>query len=199
MMTTSMMTTMTNQRVVEGISNPLTELPVLGGIVKIVNSLLTDLGIPLWIAETIELAGLLWLLHVLLLKFIRRALPWLVTVFEPLVVLVFERVAMILLIPEVVTTRLRIKLDKPPLAFAYTYGDGVLSLTGFAVSVAHFVLALLPRASRAPRGVSLVLVILFVLAWNNGTCTSSSTPAACISPASSWASEAGRWFEATVH
>jgi hypothetical protein len=191
----SMMMISTTTSVPGDAANPLTGIPVFGGIVRVVHGLLTDLGIPPWMAETVEFIGLLVLIYVLLRLLIGRALPWLATVLEPAAGWFFERVAMVLLLPELAATRVRARLGRPPLAASYGYGDLVLGLVNAATSVSRVVLSVLPKARQAPRGVPVALAALLILAWNNGTCTPGEVSGRCVSPATHWVTQADHWFK----
>ncbi|WP_160097248.1 hypothetical protein [Kibdelosporangium aridum] len=171
-------------------TNPLTDFPVVGGVVQAADSLLRDLNIPLWLAQVVELAGLLLLLHVLLTQVFRRVLPWLAPLLDEALAWTFDRIAMLLLVPELVSTRIRTRKGKPPLSTAYTYGDSVVSLANAAKSVAHVVLDVLPRMRTAPPLVPAMLVFVIALVWNSETCTGDP----CVSPATQWFTVAGEWF-----
>jgi hypothetical protein len=177
-------------------ANPLTELPGAGGVVSLAHGLLTDLGIPLWIAESLELTGLLILTCVLLRLLLRSALPWLGTVSDPAVEWLFERIAMLLLIPELAVTRVRAGLGRPPYAASYHYGDGVVSATVAATSVMRVVLRVLPRLRRTPGMVPVLLTVLLALAWNHETCTPGGVTGVCVSPATHWMDQVDHWFTA---
>lgn len=175
-----------------GTVNPLTELPVVGGVVSVVHSMLTDLGIPLWIAESIELAALLLVTYLLLRQLLSRLLPWLAAVATPGVDPMFERLAMVLLMPDYAVTRLRARAGKAPFAVTYTYGEGVTTVVRVITSVAHVILGVLPRLRRISKAVPVVLTALLALAWNSETCLPAGP--ACVSPASHWIAEADKWF-----
>jgi hypothetical protein len=177
-----------------GSVDPLTELPGVGGAVSLVHGLMTDLGIPLWMVETVELASLLVVTFVVLRQLICRALPWLATVSVPAVEWLFERVAMFLLIPELAVTRVRARAGKAPLAGAYSYGEGVVAGVGAIASVVRVVLSALPRLRHASKAVPVVMTVLLALAWNHGTCALSPTANVCVSPATHWLTEVDRWF-----
>jgi hypothetical protein len=174
--------------------NPLTELPVVGGVVEVVHSLLTDLGIPLWMAESIELTAVLVGMYLVLRTLLGRVVPWLVAAGEPGVGWFLDRLAMILLLPEFAVTRLRTAAGRPPFGLAYSYGDGVMSLTRVATVVAHTVVRALLLLPRVPRVVSVALALLLVLTWNSTTCALAGPAGACVSPAEHWITEAGHWF-----
>lgn len=176
-----------------GTVNPLTELPAVGGVVSVVHSMLTDLGIPLWIAESIELTVLLLVAYLLLRQVFTRLLPWLAAVAAPAVDPMFERLAMVLLMPEYAVTRLLTRTGKAPFAVTYTYGEGVTTVVGVIRSVAHVLLGVLPRLRRISKAVPIVLTALLALAWNSETCMPAG-PDACVSPASHWIAEADKWF-----
>lgn len=176
-----------------GTLNPLTELPAVGGVVSVVHSMLTDLGIPLWIAESIELTVLLLVAYLLLRQVFTRLLPWLAAVAAPAVDPMFERLAMVLLMPEYAVTRLLTRTGKAPFAVTYTYGEGVTTVVGVIRSVAHVLLGVLPRFRRISKAVPIVLTALLALAWNSETCMPAG-PDACVSPASHWIAEADKWF-----
>lgn len=188
------MTLSTTTEPVANTVNPLTELPGAGGVVTLANDLLTDLGVPLWMAESIELTGLLILTCVLLRLLVRTALPWFGTVAEPVVGWLLERIAMVLLLPELAVTRVRTWVRKDPFVAAYHYGDGVMSVTGAVASVLRVVLTALPRLRRTSGVVPVLLTVLLALAWNHGTCTPDG--AVCVSPATHWLNQVDRWFTA---
>ena len=176
-----------------GTVNPLTELPAVGGVISVVHSMLTDLGIPLWIAESIELTVLLLVTYLLLRQVFTRLLPWLAAVAAPGVDPMFERLAMVLLMPEYAVTRLLTRTGKTPFAVTYTYGEGVTTIVRAITSVAHVLLGVLPRLRRISKAVPIVLTALLALAWNSDTCMPAG-PDACVSPASHWIAEADKWF-----
>jgi len=176
-----------------GTVNPLTELPAVGGVVSVVHSMLTDLGIPLWIAESIELAGLLLATYLLLRQILSRLLPWLGVVAAPGVDPMFERLTMVLLMPEYAVTRFLTRAGKAPFAITYTYGEGVTTVVRAIMSVAHVLLGVLPRLRRISKAVPILLTALLALAWNSETCMPTG-PGACVSPASHWIAEADKWF-----
>jgi hypothetical protein len=176
-----------------GTVNPLTELPAVGGVISVVHSMLTDLGIPLWIAESIELTVLLLVTYLLLRQVFTRLLPWLAAVAAPTVDPMFDRLAMVLLMPEYAVTRLLTRTGKAPFVVTYTYGEGVTTVVGVIRSVAHVLLGVLPRLRRISKAVPIVLTALLALAWNSETCMPAG-PDACVSPASHWIAEADKWF-----
>jgi hypothetical protein len=172
--------------------DPLTELPLLGGVVEVVNSLLTDLGFPLPLAESLELVGLLILLYVLVAQLLRRVLPWLATVLQPVVDRLLDGAMALMLVPELLVTRIRVRTGKPPFGAAYAYGDGIVGLTDGMRAVARVVLSAVPRLNRAPRAVSVILVVLTALIWNHTTCTGDQA-GVCVSPAAHWITEMELW------
>lgn len=176
--------------------NPLTELPGAGGVVSLANDLLTDLGVPLWIAESIELTGLLILTGVLLGLLVRTVLPWFGTVSEPGVTWLFEKIAMLLLIPELAVTRVCARTRKYPFAAAYQYGDAVVSTTGAAASVLRAVLTALPRLRRTPKAVTVLVTVVLALAWNHVSCVPGGALGVCVSPATHWLDQVDLWFTA---
>jgi hypothetical protein len=187
------MTSMTTSQI-PVTTNPLVELPGVGGVVSVVHGLLTDFGVPLWMAESIELTGLLLAVFVLVRLVVTKLLPWLASVLEPLVDVLFERLAMVFLVPELAATRLRQRAGQMPFAFTYVYGEGVLTAARCATSVTHFLLRLPPRLSNAPKGVPLLITALLALAWNYGTCVSAGPAQPCVSPATHWLSQADGWL-----
>lgn len=191
--TSSTMISMTTSQL-PAATNPLVELPGIGGLVAVVHGLLTDLGIPLWIAESIELAGLLLATFLFLRMLLTRLLPWFAASAEPLVDVLFERLAMVFLAPELALTRLRQRSGRAPFAFTYTYGEGVLTAARMATSVAHFLLRVPPRLSKVAKLMALLITAFMALTWNNGTCTSVGPAQQCVSPATLWLSQAELWF-----
>jgi hypothetical protein len=177
-------------------TNPLADLPGVGGVVSLVHGLLTDLGIPPWIAESIELVGLLVGTFLLLRLFFTRFLPWFATAAEPVVDLLFELLAMVFLVPDLAATRLRERAGRPPFAFIYGYGEGVLTATRVATSVAHVLVRALTKLGTVSKIVPLLVTAVLALGWNNGTCTSSGPAQQCVSPAAHWLSQADSWFTA---
>lgn len=190
-MTISM--TMTTSQLTETV-NPLTELPAVGGVVSVVHSLLTDFGIPLWIAESLELMGLLLATYLVLRQLLSRALPWFATVAEPAVDWLSERLAMVLLVPELAVTRVLARAGRPPFAMTYTYGEGVVTVVGVAASVVRVILQVPQWLRRVSRVVAVVLTALLALSWNSGTCLSPGPSQGCVSPATHWLAQADHWF-----
>src|SRR3954465_12738828 len=103
--------------------SPLTELPIVGGIVELLNTLLRSLGFPAWIAQFLEFLLLACALYLLLRVLIFRVLPWLSrTLVEP--VLRFVDIACAtLLLPELLVTRHLRRDGRPPTPGIYLYGD----------------------------------------------------------------------------
>lgn len=165
-------------------------------MVSVVHGLLTDFGIPLWIAESIELMGLLFGTFLLLRLVFTRFLPWFAAAAEPVVDQLFELLAMVFLVPDLAATRLRERAGRPPFAFTYGYGEGVLTAARVATSVAQVLVRVLPRLSKVSKTVPLLITAVLALAWNNGTCTSAGPAQQCVSPATHWLSQADSWFTA---
>jgi hypothetical protein len=188
-------TSMTTNQLAEA-ANPLTELPLVGGVVEVVHSLLTDLGIPLWMAESIELAGLLLVTYLALRLVLVRLLPWFARAVDPVVDRLFDLVAMVLLAPELAVTRTRLKMGKAPFGAAYVYGDGVVTATRAATSLTRAFVNALPKLGRAPKVVPLAIAVLLALMWNSTTCASTGPTGMCVSPAAHWISVTEQWFTA---
>lgn len=165
--------------------NPLTELPVLGILVHLVDKLLDQLGFPFWLrtfAEIIVIAVSAYLL----LKFLtRHVLPWAGAALVGPTLTLTEGVRTLLLLPDLGISRLIRHFGRVPPEFVHGYGAVVMSMIDKTqVLIRHG----LPKLSFArfvrPWLLVSVMALLFLI-WNDTECVPRQD-SMCVSPVSHW-------------
>ncbi|ONI72617.1 hypothetical protein ALI144C_42085 [Actinosynnema sp. ALI-1.44] len=180
---------------VEAVLNPLTDVPLLGYVITVVNDAFTQLSLPFWLRSLIELvlAGLLG--YALLRLLASRLLPWLGTALVTPAVLVGDLVRTLLLLPDLAVSRGMRRLGRIPPEVVYAYGTVVMTSVDLFEKVVR---RLVPKLAAVKNGSGIVLVVLLVvlfLVWNSQSCAGG-PPAdgACVSPITHWTTSLSTWF-----
>ena len=172
----------------------LVDLPIVGRLVEPLDRLLVDLGVPFWSREAMELAGVGAASFLVLRWLLRHGLPWLGGKACGPAAVVFDLLARLMLLPDLIVTRVMDRLGRTPPGILYAYGDAVLSGRDRATSAAQGVLRNLGVLRRVP-GILLVTVLVTAFAyWNSEHCAA---PAGgtCTSPVVQWRNAVQSWAD----
>jgi hypothetical protein len=181
---------------VDGVAdNPLTEFPMVGWLVGLLDTLLTDLGFSMWLAQAIELILLAVLLYFVLDLCLRKVIPRVVAMLVPATATLLDGALVALLLPEYAVTK-AVGQRTPPAAL-YFYGELVVRLTDLLKSLLRRVLPPIAAVRRLPKLAVVVVLVLLFAVWNENKCSAIDPATGCVSPVSHWIAEAGKWADDT--
>ncbi|GAB3491296.1 hypothetical protein [Amycolatopsis cihanbeyliensis] len=174
--------------------NPLTEFPLLGFAVELLDGLLADLGLPFWFRSFVELVALGVLGYHLIGLVLCGLIPRLGRLLAEPGRRLVDLLRTLLLLPELALSRaLRARHRRPPGA-VYFYGALVLGLGDGLHHLVRVVLAGARALATAPRVLLLILLVGMFLWWNDGSCVGAN-PSPCVSPVQQWTSAVTRSAE----
>ena len=167
--------------------NILTELPVVGDAVAVLDKALADAGTTAFVSETVEFAVLVVVLVVVGTFVVGKVVPLLgAALAGPLVALV-KALNFMLLLPQLAFTA----GGRTPSPRVYAYGVGVERASDAAVEGVRRLPPTLEPLRRFPRKAMLLVVTVLFLLWNWSYCPGSD--ASCVSPISQWMTDAEAW------
>lgn len=163
---------------------PFAGLPLVGGLVELLDTAIAQLAFPLWLRSTLEFVLLAVLGYVLLRFLTRQVLPWLGSLLVTPVVWLVDAVRVVLLLPDLAVARLaRRTFDRMPPEIVYAYGSVVMAATDGVQELARKALPALAITRRA-HGLLLVgLLVVGFLVWNNAECGPGPE---CVPPVTQW-------------
>src|SRR5262245_37506115 len=85
--------------------NPLSGLPILGGLLGKLDQAVTQLGLPLWLRALLEMVVTAALAFLLLRLVLNRLLPWAGNAFVEPIVALAEGIRVVLLLPDLAVSR----------------------------------------------------------------------------------------------
>jgi len=165
-------------------ANPLTELPIVGGLVSLLDGLLADLGFPLWFAEAVEFILLAVLLYFTLDLTLRKLVRPVVAMLVRATAALAEVILVALLLPEFALAKAMNK-HAPPAA-VYVYGDLVVRLTDTLKSISRRILPPIAEVRRLPKLAVVVILVMLFAVWNQNQCSGNPSAAGCVSPVEQW-------------
>ncbi len=167
--------------------NPLTEFPIVGGLVGQLDKLLLDLGFTATWAETVEFLLLAVMTFITLTVAVGNLVPWLSDKLVGHEDRLTAPIPAVLLAPEWLVTTLLVKAGRKPGALVYGYGEGVLTLADWLQAALAVVLRLLGSVGKYRKLIAGALLALALLSWNNGSCVADTQP--CVSPVQHWSEQ----------
>ncbi|WP_329311206.1 hypothetical protein [Streptomyces sp. NBC_01262] len=183
-----------SEAVAPAAANALLDLPVLGTPASWLDKLLSDLGAPAAVNETVELALLAVCLYLLGRWLLGQVAPWLARVLIGPVVALVGGVRVALLLPDLAVARTaRLAHARPP-AVVYTYGHMVLDVSDRLQAAVRGGFPAVARLSRWSGKVALAAVIAAALFWNGTYCSGSGVGDGCTSPAQQWTTSVKTMF-----
>lgn len=169
---------------IDGVTNPLLDLPGTGWLVRLIDKPLADAGAALWLAEAVELFAVGSLLFVLLQGLTRGVLPRAFrAAVRPTVALV-GGVRNLLLLPQLAASAAYDRAQRPPARPVYAYGQAVMAVAGALEAFARWALERCTAIRKTPGGALLVLLVLLFALWNNHYCDPAQS--GCVSPIADW-------------
>lgn len=166
------------------IANPLTEMPIAGGLVGLLDDLLVDIGFPMWLAEAVEFILLAVLLYFVLTFTLRKVVPPVVAMLVRASAVLADAILVALLLPEFALTKAMGKHTPP--AAVYVYGDLVVRLTDILKSSLRRVLPPIAEVRRLPKPAVVVILIMLFAVWNQNQCSDSPPAVGCATPVEHW-------------
>jgi hypothetical protein len=167
------------------IANPLTELPVIGPVVELMDKPLSDAGVSLWLAQAAELLVVGSLSFALLRIATRSVLPWILAAAVGPTVALLGALRILLLLPQLAVTTAYDRLQRAPARAVYAYGHGVMDLTEALEAGARRALPQCRGIRRLPGLVLIGLLLALFALWNNNYC-GSDAKRSCVSPVARW-------------
>lgn len=184
-----------SEAVAPAAANALLDLPVFGTPASWVDKLLSDLGAPAAVNETVELVLLAVGLYLLGRWLLGKAAPWLAKVLIGPVVALVGGVRVALLLPDLAVARTaRLARTRPP-AVVYTYGHMVLDVSDRLQAAVRGGFPAVARLSRWSGKAALAAVIAAALFWNGTHCSGSVAGDGCTSPATQWTTSVKTMFD----
>ncbi|MDX3664283.1 hypothetical protein PV646_43950 [Streptomyces sp. ID05-26A] len=163
---------------------PFAGLPVVGGLVELLDTAIAQLEFPLWLRGFLEFV-LLAVLGYLLLRFLaRRVLPWVGSLLVAPVVWLIDGLRVVLLLPDLVMAQLvRRGFDRVPPEVVYAYGSVVMAATDGLQELARKALPALAITQRVHGLLLAGLLVAGFLVWNSEECGPGPE---CVSPVTQW-------------
>ena len=171
-------------------SNVLTEIPVLGRGVAVLDGALIDLGLPPFVNLTAEFFALFVVLTVAvahlgrLLPFVGRLAVW------PTVLLV-KTVRLLLLVPQQAIASIQDRRGRSTGQRVFDYGDGVVRVSDRVEGGIRLFPTRLSRSRRLPTWLALVVVAALFAIWNQAYCGPAEH--GCVRPILQWSDAGTGW------
>jgi hypothetical protein len=163
---------------------PFAGLPLVGGLVEVLDTAIAQLEFPLWLRSSLEFV-LLAVLGYLLLRFLtRHVLPWIGALLVAPVVWLTDGLRVVLLLPDLALARLvRRAFDRMPPEVVYAYGSVVMAATDGVQELARKALPALAITRRVHGSLLAGLLVIGFLVWNSEECGPGPE---CVSPVTQW-------------
>lgn len=165
--------------------SPVSDVPVLGDLVGLLDDAATQFGFPFWFRTFAELVVAVVLTFILLRVLTAKLFPWLGGALAHPLTQLTRALLVLLLLPDLGASRLARRFGRTPPEIVYGYGSGVVAVVE---GVDDLLKRALPKLSltRAIRPWLLaVLLVTGFLLWNNQDCASGTAPR-CASPVQVW-------------
>ncbi|MGW5718980.1 hypothetical protein ACWEVP_22600 [Amycolatopsis sp. NPDC003865] len=171
--------------------SPVSDVPVLGDLVGLLDDAATQIGFPFWLRTFGELIVAVVLAFFLLRVLTAKLLPWLGGALVHPLTLLTRGLVVLLLLPDLGASRLARRFGRKPPEVVYGYGAGVMAVIE---AIDDLLKRALPKLSltRAIRPwlIGVILAAGFLL-WNNQDCASGTAPQ-CASPVQVWLASVGQ-------
>ncbi|RKT54812.1 hypothetical protein [Saccharothrix australiensis] len=172
--------------------NPVADVPLVGGLLAVLDEFAAGLGVPFWLRALAECALVAVVGFAVLRLVATRVLPWVGEALVRPVVLVTAAVRALLLLVDLGISRAVRRFGRVPPEPVYAYGTAVMAVLDV---VEGFVRAGLPKlaiARAAPRWLLVGAMVMAFLAWNGNECVPSADTA-CVSPVNHWTTSFEAW------
>jgi hypothetical protein len=170
--------------VIDGVTNPLFDLPGTGWLVRLIDEPLDDAGFALWLAEAVELVAVGGLLFVLLQGLTRSVLPRVFPAAVGPTVALVGGVRNLLLLPQLAASVVYDRAQRPPARPVYAYGQAVMAIADALEAFARWALQRCTAIRKTPDGALFMLLALLFALWNNDYCDPAQS--SCVSPVAHW-------------
>ncbi|MFF3752745.1 hypothetical protein ACFYYH_20155 [Streptomyces sp. NPDC002018] len=169
-------------------ANPLTELPLVGPLVAGADESVMDLGMPLPLAQAVELILLVLGLFFLGRLLVGRVVPWLARLLVGPVVVLIGGLRVLFLLPDLAVARTARRTAARPPVLVYAYGHAVLDGADHLQSAVRTGFPAVAGVTRWSGKVAGLALLAYALYWNGTYCAGLGGQRGCEAPAAQWVS-----------